>query len=289
MEKINLVITCYDGTRRQKYNNSISNLKLQNFSLNHFKHSISQVTLVCTTDSDYSDGFLKQLDEISKSDKYNTQIIYRENIGASYGSFNHVYTTYRQEFDQYIFLEDDYVFGCDYFDEILLNKMFICPQAGYICSYADKTQDMHAAISVGMMSSHALESIWQAKGKLAFAGSNTYKGLDGHEYAGQYLFSKNFLDLGFKIYDCSKDYDAWFFSCEDNENTIMCFSETLKNKNLMAPTQIFCDLLYSESLPIQQSTFLTGHYNYPTHSCPVKHLKFLDNYMRSDLNFVDVI
>jgi hypothetical protein len=282
MDKINLIITCYDGARRQKYNNSISNLKLQNYTLNNFKHSISQVTLVCTTDSNYSNTFKSEISEFEKSSKFKTEILFRENVGASYGSFNHAYLRYRTDFDQYIFLEDDYVFSCDYFDEIMMSKMYLSENCGFVCSLADKTNNPHAAISVGMINTKALEKIINDKGQLSFAGDNVYRGESGHEYAGQYLFSKDIIDSGFNIVDCTPDYDSWFFGCQDNNDTVMCFSETTKNKHFVVPVQIFKDLNSGKQLPVTKNEFLSRHYNYSVYSCGIQGLSYLQSYLEEN-------
>lgn len=285
----NLIITCYSGPRRQFYNNSVSNLLLQNYALNTYKHNTS-VTYVCTCDGDeFETGFMEALEEIRQTAQYPFEILFRENIGASYGSFSHAYEKNRNNFKYFIFLEDDYIPCYDNFDTFL-SSYFKDKKVGYVCTYADKQGADHAAISIGMLSGEVLSQIYNKKQSLAYASTNDYRGVDGHEYAGQVQFSLDVLHCGYSIVDTLDYADAWFLGSQNDDKTIVKFLSPILGSNpLFIPAQCFLDILINP-LHLQErmknNDDLIYHYGYPLKCTGLDSLMYLRQYMMADVKTI---
>ncbi len=290
VDKINLVITCYDGPRRQTFNNSASNLLLHNYALNNYKHNVKMVTYVCTSYDVFCNEFMYALEIIRKTAKYNFEILFRENIGASYGSFSSVFGRNKNDYDFFIFLEDDYIISLDNFDQYLLSRYYLSEKCGFLCSFADKTNAPHASISIGLLPKQVLMNIWDKKKKLAFASSNEYRGLNGHEFSGQIQFSLDILDLGYSIFDTSFDFDSWFLGSQNDDETIVKFNSGV-GKQLFIPAQCFIDLKLDEhgfnNNFLIQNDRLSDHYNYNISSIGFSKLKYLNYYL--DGNISDIL
>ncbi|NIQ13965.1 MAG: hypothetical protein GTO02_06040, partial [Candidatus Dadabacteria bacterium] len=94
--------------------------------------------------------FRKSLEAIPKSiGSAKIEIIERKNIGLSYGSFSSAFNLYGDQFEYYIFLEDDYIFVEDQFDEILINIFNQYENCGYLASLVLDDPCEHPAIFNG--------------------------------------------------------------------------------------------------------------------------------------------
>jgi hypothetical protein len=133
-----------------------------------------------------------------------THILRRENIGMSYGAWDFAYQTFRDSYDAYFFIEDDYVPTLDNFDSIFLNK--VDDNVGFVCSLYDRG---HAAISNGLMSTAALNAV----GRVPHPNSSNY---GAAEQAGQVAMSKSVEAAGFKVAHVADDFSVPFLSPPNN-------------------------------------------------------------------------
>ncbi len=113
MESVNYILPAWGGPRRSS--SFIPNyLPGHIASLNNLKHSLNQVTLVYTTSTEQKSSFFEYIEKLKNTKtKFNLDIIERQNIGLSYGSFAAAFEKYGEDFEYYIFAEDDYVFLID--------------------------------------------------------------------------------------------------------------------------------------------------------------------------------
>jgi hypothetical protein len=283
-DNINLVITSYFGNRRQKYNNPVADLKIHYEWLHSIKHNINLVTLVCTTDSNFSKEYEVQLNKYQSSKDIKCDIIFRENQGASYGSFSHAFSKYKSQFDYYYFLEDDYAVVENHFDTNLIDQMKQDIKIGYIPAFSGRKDQMsHGSIPSGMFNAKVLQAITDKHGRFTFGSENTYWGHQGYE-ASQYLQAQQILNENYKIIDNLDTRRSWFFGCTDDHETIMCFEYEKFNKQIIIPTQCYLDYLQFDSqllkYSLEYNPRLTAHYNTTTHSCSVSGLRYLSNYMK---------
>lgn len=282
-DKTNLVITSYCGNRRQKYNNPVSDLKIHYEWLHNVKHNLDLITLVCTTDSTFSKEYFAELEKFTNSKDINCEVLFRENFGASYGSFSYAFSKYKSDFDFYYFLEDDYALVEDNFDTNLIEQIHNDNQIGYIPAFCGRKDQMaHGSIPSGMFNTKALSAITDKNGKFTYGTENTYWGHQGYE-ASQYLQAQQILDENYKIIDNLDKKRSWFFGSTDDHETIMCFEYEKFDKEIIIPTQCYLDFLQFDKRllehNLQLNPRLTAHYATPTHSCGVNGLRYLTNYM----------
>lgn len=153
--------------------------------LSKIKHHLAQITIMKPTPHDklkYEDYYKKAEQviiecqfscpiKIIETDKY---LLY------SYGQWWHAYELFKNEFDYYIFMEDDTVAAIPYFDTILMTlfQQRIPNQLGYLCSkvfpfaieftpedyqkYDRRLETLaHAAISTGITNLKTLQTLFQ--------------------------------------------------------------------------------------------------------------------------------
>ena len=234
MPKVNYVIAAWAGTRRIRdsiYKSDRTHyLRTHLQQLEKLKHSLDQITIVIADTKENCPEFTEYIDSIR--DKY--EIIERENYGQSYGSWSKSYEVCRDQFDYYIFVEDDYVFMLDDFDSLFVKDFKSRENCGYLCSKVGKSEEgiEHAAMSIGMCSSEALGKVWDKFGWLPHPMDEAYS------TDPQICFSKAFIEAGYKLQDFSEEYSSIYLdtcSASGNiENTILGNPE---NPCLIAPVQ----------------------------------------------------
>lgn len=151
--KINYIIATWNGYRPSaqlclSYYEQV--LKNHIDAVNRYKNTISQITIMkpyCNTINSYYDINLTN----------NMKLIECVNEFQSYGQWLKAVEKYLNDFDYFIFVEDDYVPAIDNFDMKLIE---IYEEGTYLCSMADTLNNMfphHAAISNGIISKKLLK------------------------------------------------------------------------------------------------------------------------------------
>lgn len=116
MIKTCLVVAFYFGKRETcQESESKKYIDAQIHNLRKYKHNLTEVIFVIAQDD-------RLKTEIIKDDINDITYIYRKNQGLSFGSWMKTVKIFRDSFDYYIFLEDDYCFVKDNFDQILINE-----------------------------------------------------------------------------------------------------------------------------------------------------------------------
>ena len=220
--KVCYVCCCYLGDRRsaiEYYNEDKSvYVKEQIKSLNEFNHDLSKIIFIFNMDPEHIELFEIVKKEIPKKiQNADVEIIVRENYGMSYAAFNEVYEKYRQDFDYYIFNEDDYYFNIQNFDEYLVTKFNSYNNIGYLAALAvNPAWDFqhtltHAGNSVGITSSKVLEELYKKFGCLPH--SKHRKGHEASFYSlneleGQVAQTHEIFKMGYNIFDIRDDYSC---------------------------------------------------------------------------------
>ena len=218
------VCACWFGKRYAQHLAYIRNpyiyIKRQVESLRFLNHNLHTIIFVINKDGDGL--YEKAKDFIPNEIKGSkVEILYRDNIGLSYGAYNFVYEKYREKFEYYIFIEDDYIFVQHNFDRHMTRMFQDISNCGYLCGRTGEVigggrTSFHGSISSGIASSRVLENVYQREGMLP------YDDEDG--VIGQVLFTQSFwrngfvlsgfgdkygviynvADGGFKYFDCDK-------------------------------------------------------------------------------------
>ena len=205
MEKINYIIATWSGNRRIPNKNYLKDHILK---LSTLKHNLSQVTIVKPIFKGQRDEYY-DIGNLAEEVGCDVVILDRHsNLGESYGQLFYAYETYKDEFDYYIFCEDDYLPHLDNFDNELLKRK---NDEGYLCSFCgvnDKYPDGGCSISNGLISTKNMKKIHE---------SNTdpigrISGRDGNDC------HKNFADLliecGLNFTDFADEFRVPYFGDE---------------------------------------------------------------------------
>jgi RimJ/RimL family protein N-acetyltransferase len=227
LEKINYVIATWSGDRRINNKKYLKNHILKLLSL---KHNLTQITIVKPLlggDNSYYD-FKELIDEF----KCKVVILDREsNQGQSYGQLFYAYEQFKDEFDYYIFIEDDYHVNIDNFDTILKDLYNNKIQDGYLCSYSgfnDEYPNGGCSVSNGIISSKTLSKIYS----LVNNPSEIINNSNGS------FCHKNFTDLlircGIYFKDFASEYRVPYFG-----TNIIEYGRTDTTKSIFVPYQLF--------------------------------------------------
>lgn len=130
-------------------------------------------------------------------------LIYRDNIGLSYGALDHAVRHITSN-DYVFFIEDDYVPAIDNFDEVFVAKMLEDKKNGYVCSLY---QWDHAAIANGLLKVRVLQTIQFQDGRLPYADNSDYL---MNELVGQIGLSGAIASVGYKTVDLAGVYRVPF-------------------------------------------------------------------------------
>lgn len=206
-----LIVNFYFGERRnscEKYKeDKFILLKTQIKMLNCISHGLSKVVLYFNMiDADFSliNTIVKMVPTTIQNASVDIRFRNNKNGGGSYGSFSDAVTEYKENFDYFVFLEDDYFIVENHFDSILINIYNSYKNCGYLC--AVKTEDYvekHAGNSFGIVSKNSLQKVIDKFGKLPFKSNDiSYVSAEN----SQILFSNSFVQVGMDIYDTRNYY-----------------------------------------------------------------------------------
>jgi len=226
--KVNYVITTWSGPRREP---NLSYLKNHLINLLSLKHNLSQITIVkpivdgCNMSYYEVDNLISKFNcDVKILEKY-------DNMGQSYGQFFHAYETYKNEFDYYIFVEDDYMVDIDHFDKILVSEFVEQKVDGFLCSYCGPTPTDSvggASISNGIISTNCMSKIYD------LFPNPIQKINDREGYMCQINFSKLIWESKLTFRDFSKKYRVPYFG-----TYVIEYGRTDTDESLFIPYQLF--------------------------------------------------
>jgi len=227
---INYIIASYAGYRRQ---HNVNYLKDHVKRLADLSHSIDQITIV-RPQVDMS--IEKNPDQVNYGDQYydigikSDRIVFlnRPYSDRSFGQYLFAYKEYRNKFDYYVIVEDDYLPNINNFDSIMIGLM---KDNDYLCSHYGKlslnAEDTYATIPNGIVKSAAFEKILNNTIDYDTIFQNIPDGYEG------VLFSSLFQKNGLKIGGFQDEYPAIYFHRE-------CEWKTMEGKteSVFVPWQI---------------------------------------------------
>lgn len=212
------VVNFYLGKRRypvdKEREDKLCYLRTQIECLKKYKHSLSKIVFNFNIDDKDSDDFKDALDIIPKKiQNTEVEVVGRKNYGMSYGAWSDNFTRLMDQYDYYIFNEDDYFIVQDDFDKYLVNKFNSLPNCGYLCGLVREPTSMnnykrHAGMSSGISSYECLKKVHDHFGKLPHSDNSSYS---SNEMTGQVGQSASFRDVGYEIYDIREEYRMRFF------------------------------------------------------------------------------
>ena len=137
MVKINYVIATYNGkcNRQHKYPLPKDVLKCHIKKILSLKNNLSQITIMKASSNAYYKDYY-DIASIIQTSNIPIKVIECENFGYSEGQWLKAYEIYKNQFDYYIFMEDDYCPNMGDFDQKLINcyKNKFPKNIGLLCS-----------------------------------------------------------------------------------------------------------------------------------------------------------
>ena len=206
--KTNLVKVFYFGERRKQIEESKTDkfffLKKQVEYLCKIKHDLDQITFV--VNGDIPDGYEQEV--FALKEKFKLVTLSRENVGISYGAYSHAVDTFIDDFDFFIFSEDDFIFLQNNFDRIYKEKFYSIDNASMVTAVSqnyDGHNPKHASVSIYGTSKEILKRIISDHGKLPFIDKDL-----GVAYGGGQVYQTNlFFEYG-KVLDHTEDFCTIF-------------------------------------------------------------------------------
>lgn len=198
-KKINYVIATWAGKRKHSSRNCQEieeYLHHHLLSLKTIKNNIDQITIM-KPNCDIKSKYYTDLPSID-----NLITIDCENEFFSYGQWIKAFLLFRNSFDIFVFVEDDYYPFFDHFDskiiDVLKENEYLCTKA---YPYGLKT---HAAVANGFILTSSLKFLKDEKHFMDYMQNNPGK--------TQVMFSRYLLDNKIEINDFSHLYKPMFFN-----------------------------------------------------------------------------
>ena len=142
--KTNYVIATYNGRTKRAHSHPVPAdvLKTHLTNLQTSMSSITQVTIMVAKSPNYYEDYY-DIQSVANTFSIPVKIIRCENYGYSMGQWLKAYEIYRNEFDRYIFTEDDYCPGMPSFDKIILDMYLekFPHQIGILCALVEGSKD----------------------------------------------------------------------------------------------------------------------------------------------------
>lgn len=211
------IISLFFGNRRNVnipfYNtNRMCFLEKHIELLSSLNHNIKKIIFnINLEDGDYENAN-KALKIIPKKIKNSdVEVRLRKNIGMSYGAWSDCFLENKDQYNYFIFNEDDYFFVIDDFDKILVNKFKSKENAGYLCGITIENnrigQPLHAAHSTGISSNEVLSKVVEKYGELPHSKSNDYGNVEINSQVRQ---TNVMVEMGYNLYDLGDEFKVNF-------------------------------------------------------------------------------
>ena len=208
--KVNYIIATWSGIRHdleenQPYYKDI--LKNHIRSLIALENNISQITIMKPRNPAGDGGYYN----IEPNDKI--KIVDCENKYQSYGQWLQAVKMFLEEFDYFIFIEDDYVPCIDNFDSILIGMY---QEGSYLCSLTNKylnRYEMHCALSNGLVSKQTIAPLLLNHDyKEWFDGyASRFPRVTNRGRNYQRVFSRYLIENGIMLKDYTEFYNVDYY------------------------------------------------------------------------------
>ena len=170
--------------------------------------------IIINNDSGFEPGkkFLDNLDG-KKLKRGNVRVFHRDNYGRSFGGYNYAFIKLREQYDHFIFTEDDIVIWRNGYAIEGINVLKRNHNCGFVayqgvakkfkaCSFEDS---IHVHGGVGLASTKVLNSVLDKYGCLAHAKKSDSQKYEDIIEKGEVAFTNEIYRLGFQI--CELDHN----------------------------------------------------------------------------------
>lgn len=240
MKKTALIINFYLGNRRKipkiyDVDRTIL-VKKQIEYLSKVKHNLT--TIVFSFNLRYEDIKIinECINEIPKKiQNSEVRIVLRNNDGISYSAWAEYTINNLNNYDYFIYNEDDYFFIQDNFDDYLKNTFEKYKNCGYLCAISREPSGWnnfrkHAGYAAGITSKNSIIKVYDSFEEISKIKDSGYKLGE----SVQIDFTNCFINQGLEIYDVRETYRIPFSTTLKEETDIIYFF-TYNENDLLIP------------------------------------------------------
>ena len=168
------------------------------------------------------------LDSI-KNKKINSgivKILHRENIGRSFGGYNFAVDKFKDEYDFYIFTEDDILINKENYASIAIEEFMKCKNCGFIAFQGlsmkfknySLENSIHAHGGVGLTSYSVLEKVINKYGNLAYSSNLDHQDYESIIEHGEVAFTNRIYKMGYKLTSISRKIKLYEYAYDKIRN-----------------------------------------------------------------------
>lgn len=200
-------------------------LKKQIEYLDKFEHNITTIVFSFNLNYDDIDIIGNYLNEIPKKIRNsNVEIILRKNNGLSYGAWAEYTIRNIDNYDYFIYNEDDYFFVQNNFDTYLIQTFNEYENCGYLCSISREPMEWngfkkHAGYAAGVTSKESVRRVIKEFKNISECQGSDYKTGESIQIDFTHCFVKN----GMNIFDVREKYRIPFSTTIENEPDVIYF------------------------------------------------------------------
>lgn len=270
MNKICYILNFYLGDRRWNVDrfqtDKLCYVKGQIETLQKYTHSLTKIIFSFNVEPEHYTLLSDAINIIPKTIQgAEIEINVRENYGMSYAAFSEMFVKHLDEFDYYIFNEDDYFYVQDNFDQYLLNKYNSLPNCGYLCGLIREEHGYgrikSGGMSSGISSYSCLKKVYNEYGELPHSKGKDYRST---EIDGQVNQTNAIIKLGYEIYDTRDEYRTRFWQGNEIENYFFWndIDLIIPSKILFGESYVWHDIISQEYLRMESDYNSTKYFEY---------------------------
>jgi len=188
----------YYPTHNQKFKTLDDFKKLWEFTIKHeteIEHGFDVDTFIVLNEE------CEGLEEgVRKTKNGNLYIIKGENFGKSFGAFNQVFQKYKDEYDYWLFGEDDIIVLGDSYFKKCVDRFNSEPNIGFLALAGVNSTNprIHAHSATGLTSREILKKVCEVNGGGLPCPKSAKKHFDLIEY-GEIPFTNEIYKLGYRL------------------------------------------------------------------------------------------
>ena len=170
---------------------------------------------------------IKYLDNLHGSSTHAglIKVCHRENIGISFGSFNHAYEMFREEYDYWFFSEDDLITNLEGYYSQFVNQLNAKEDLAFVALVGTNPtrEGEHAHNGAGCTSRYYLQKVYEANNRLPYHNAPGMPSRDvtsqqdrqqfwkQHIYKGEIPFTNCHIQMGYTVekFSGEKPYIRW--------------------------------------------------------------------------------
>ncbi len=149
------------------------------------------------------------------------RVLHRENFGRSFGGYNYAFSRLSDEYDYFIFTEDDILIVTDQYASIGVKEFNSTQNCGFVAFQAlsnkshhnlSKAQTLHAHGGVGISSANILNKVVRNHGFLPHSTKDESQKYTDIIKNGEIDFTNKIYQLGYKLISMPKDIKLYNFA-----------------------------------------------------------------------------